>query len=133
MTPRQRKTRDEPKHAFADYRTKARELLRVMNFCLQDEEWNAVFITGVHSAISMCDAICIFHLGQKSAGKSHQDAALLLGQATNDQKNVARLSELLNIKHDAEYTPRLFARKDAYAYAKKVDRLMSWAEEQLPQ
>lgn len=125
-----------PISRFTEYRDKGRQFLRVMRMCQQDQEWDAAMVNGVHAAISMNDALCVFRLGKRSNGPSHQDAVRLLQQTSSTdkiQKNAQRLSDILNWKQVAEYTPRRISRSEAGKFAQQVERFFEWAESQLPQ
>lgn len=121
---------------FTDYRDKGRQFFHVMRMCLQDNEWDAAMVNGIHAAISMNDALCVLRLGKRSNGPSHQDAARLLEQvsATDKiKKNVQRLLDILNWKQEAEYSPRRMSGSEANKFAQQVERFVEWVESQLPQ
>ena len=125
-----------PKQEYAAYRAKALQFFTVMKLCLQDQEWDAVLLNGVHAAISMNDALTVFRLGQRSASKSHQDATILLSHVVAKEKHgkqqVAHLSRILNYKNLVEYEPRRFSAREAVEFAKQVDRFFTWVQELLP-
>ncbi|MBI3541346.1 MAG: hypothetical protein HY073_04335 [Deltaproteobacteria bacterium] len=125
-----------PNREFTDYREKGLQFFRVMKTCLQDSEWDAVFLNGVHAAITLSDALAVFRLGKRSKGKSHQDATVLLGQIVSQEEEgkryAARLSAILNWKNEAEYDSRRFTEQEAYRFAQSVERFMEWIQKQLP-
>lgn len=124
-----------PKNAYKSFAEKADQFFNVMNICLNDREWDAVLLNGVHAAIAINDALCIFLLGLRSTSKMHQDSVRLLIQAVpthEGKKNAVRLAEILNIKHKVEYESRRFIENEARRFAVQVDRFKSWAEKQLP-
>lgn len=128
-------TTDVSKNEYTEYQKKGRQFFNVMKICLQDGEWDAVLLNGVHAAISLADALAIFRLGKRSTSKAHQDAAGLLSQALPSEegrKNAARLAEILNYKHPVEYEARRFTEDEARRFAQKVERLILWIEKQLP-
>lgn len=105
-----------------------------MKICLEDGEWDAVLLNGLHAAISMNDALCVLKTGRRSASKFHQDAVILLGQACPSEegrKNVGRLAEILNFKNAIEYEARRFSEAEARDFAVKVERFISWVENQI--
>lgn len=135
MAAKKLSTTDVPKHAYADFHGKGMQFFTVMQLCFQDKEWDAVFLNGVHAAISLTDAITVYRIGKRSASQSHQDAATLLRQAvpnTDGQKNAVRLAEILNWKHEVEYEPRRFTQPEASGFTKAVERFSEWAQKQLP-
>lgn len=129
-------TTSVPKQEYTEYRAKALQFFAVMNFCLQDQEWDAVLLNGVHATISMSDALTVLRLGKRSASKSHQDATILLSHAVakedQGQRQATRLSEILNYKNLVEYAPRRFTAREASEFAKQVDRFVTWAQTLLP-
>lgn len=118
------------------YQKKASGFFNVMNMCLQDNEWDSVLLNGVHAALSMNDALCVYFLGKRSSGKSHNDAIFLLGQieqhSSEVRKNANRLSDILGEKNKIAYEPVVYGEKDAKDFALTVERFFSWAESILP-
>ncbi|MBI4224385.1 MAG: hypothetical protein HY609_05580 [Deltaproteobacteria bacterium] len=47
-------------------------------------------------------------------------------------KNANRLSQVLNERHLVEYEPRQFTQREAFDFAQRVERFMSWIASQLP-
>lgn len=132
---KQIKTTEVPKRNYRDYWEKAQQMLRVMRFCLEDNQWDAVLFNGVHACICASDALAVFCLGKRSTAQSHQDAILLLKQAARNAdsgKYGARFSEILNLKHLVEYEPRRFDAAEGSDFAKKVERFINWIQTQLP-
>lgn len=125
-----------PKEHCRDYAGKAQQGFRVMQWCLQDREWDSVLLNGVHASINLSDAISVFQIGQRSTGKDHRDAISLLTQALPNnkmiKKNAARLLEILDCKNEVEYEPRRFKEKEAYTFVKKVERFFEWGLNILP-
>lgn len=136
MAPKKINTADVSKGDYRDYRSKGLEFFGVMKICLQDREWDAVLLNGVHAAISLSDAVTVFKLGKRSTGRSHQDAMILLSQAVaqneEDRKNAGRLGDILNYKHTAEYESRRSTEREAHDFAKLVERFIGWAQKRLP-
>lgn len=81
MAARQLSTVDVPKGEYKNYREKGLQFFNVMKSCLQEGDWDAVVLNGVHTSISLSDALTVVRLGTRSSGKSHLDAAGLLSQA----------------------------------------------------
>lgn len=124
-----------PKSEYKSFQEKANQFFNVMNMCLNDHEWDAVLLNGLHAAMSINDALCVFRLGLRSISKMHQDAVRLLIQAVSTEdgkKNAHRLAEILNLKHTVEYEPRRFTENEARQFATKVDRFKNWVEAQMP-
>src|SRR3989338_1665236 len=129
------KTTAVSKNNYKSYQEKSDQFFNVMNTCLSDREWDAVLLNGVHAAISINDALCVFRLGLRSTSKMHQDSVRLLIQAdpTSDgKKNATRLADILNQKHEIEYEPRRFKESEARQFAEKVARFKNCAEKHIP-
>jgi len=136
MAATQIKTAPESTTAHVNFRGKAQQFYGSMMFCYQDQEWDSVFLLGVHAAISMTDALCVLKLQKRSISSSHQDAVRLLMECFSKdaeaRKNTDRLAQIINQKHLAEYEAKRFTQKDASEFIKKVERFMAWAKNKLP-
>ena len=72
----------------------------------RDESPIAATSLAIHSAINAADAVTGVRLGRRAAGRDHDEALSLLGQAGADGAEVARhLARLLPLKTKAEYEP----------------------------
>ncbi len=136
MSPKQIVARTVPKTHYRDYLEKAKQFYGTMMTCLQDREWDAILLLGVHAAISVTDALIVFHSEKRSTSKSHQDAVTLLIQTLPSdpdvKQNATRLSQIINEKHKVEYEPKRFSEKEALEFVKKVERYLQWAQTKLP-
>lgn len=136
MAPRKINTVDVPKPEYKNYREKGTQFFNVMKTCLQDRDWDAVLLNGVHASISLSDALTVFYLGKRSSGQSHQDAAILLSQAMDQNEEGRRysdrLAQILNWKHAAEYESKRASEREAHDFAKIVERFIEWARKKLP-
>lgn len=136
MAAIQIKTAPETKAAHVNFMGKAQQFYASMMLCYQDREWDSVFLLGVHAAISITDALCVFKLQKRSISSSHQDAARLLMECfprdAETKKNTDRLAHIINQKHLAEYEAKRFSEKDAAELVKQVERFMTWAKSRLP-
>lgn len=136
MTPKKISTANVPKGEFKNYRDKGKQFANVMRGCLQQGDWDAAILNGVHAAICLADAVTVFLIGKRSTAKSHQDAAFLLSQATGQdeegRKQAGRLAQILNWKHNAEYEPTRASENEARDFEKIVTRFIQWAEKRLP-
>lgn len=136
MTPKKIKTTQVQKSEYSDFLNKAKQFYDVMVSCLQNEEWDAVVLQGVHASISATDALLCFKVQIKSISKNHQDVTRLLKESmpSNEdvKKNADRLSQILNFKHAAEYESKRFTEREAYDFVKFVERYFQWIEKELP-
>jgi hypothetical protein len=75
---------------------------------------------GIHAGINSADAVCGARLGQRAAGRDHDQVLALLRQAGPDGAEVERdLRRLMPLKTKAEYEPDDIAPSVA---AKAVER-----------
>ncbi|MBI4374024.1 MAG: HEPN domain-containing protein [Deltaproteobacteria bacterium] len=132
-----RSTTEVPKEKFREYRNKAKQFYEVMLQCLQQNDWDAVILNGVHASISLSDAVTVFLIGKRSTGKSHQEAAYLLSQAVGQEeegrRQANRLAQILNWKHNAEYEPTRTSEREARDFEKIVTRFIQWARSRIPE
>lgn len=123
-----------PRHHYKDYRQKASEFLKVMLICLNDGQWDAAVLNGVHAAISVTDALLVFRGGVRSVSQKHDDVVILLRQNISSKElngHDARLSRILNFKSLVSYQPVVMNESKARQFAKDVERYFEWASKLL--
>ena len=76
MTP-QHTTRDVAKAMYANYLKRAEECQRAAQHSFGAQEWNAATINAIHASIAAVDALCVYFLGKRHAGDSHNVAVVL--------------------------------------------------------
>lgn len=135
MTPKF-STRDVNKSLYANYFKRAEECLYAARDSFDAEKWNASAINSIHSCIAACDAVCVYFLGKRHAGDSHNDAIRLLKMiGENDEginANANRASRIISIKNMAEYEERLVYRSEAEKILKDCERFFEFAKKRLP-
>jgi len=100
------------------------------------QEWNASTINAIHSCIAACDAICVYFLGKRHAGESHEDAVSLFetiaekGEEINTNAN--RILRILRIKNMAEYEERLVYKTESEKVLKDCERFLEFVKRKLP-
>jgi hypothetical protein len=100
-----------------------------------NEEWTAAAINAIHSCIAGCDAMCVFYLGKRHAGESHNETITLfksIGGKEEISVNAKRLIRVLSIKNMAEYEERLVRRKEAEDAVKDCERFLEFIKKELP-
>jgi uncharacterized protein (UPF0332 family) len=101
-----------------------------------NQEWNAATINGIHSCIAACDAMCVYFLGKRNAGESHNDAVNLFKTIKADDEeintNANRIIRILRIKNMAEYEERLVYKSEAEKALKDCERFLEYVKKQLP-
>jgi len=135
MTPKFR-TRDVEKSLYINYFKRAEECLHAAKNSFVVQEWNAATINAIHSCISACDAICIYFLGRRHAGESHNDAVTIFRTIKFDDEeintNANRVLRILRIKNMAEYEERLVHRSEAEKVLKDCERFFEYVRRKLP-
>ena len=129
-------TRDVAKPLYVNYLKRAEECLHAAKNSFVAQEWNAAAINAIHSCIAACDVMCVYFLGRRHAGGSHNQAINLFKTIKNQDKeinaNANRISRILGIKNMAEYEERLVSRSEAEKVLKDCERLFEYIKKQLP-
>jgi len=129
------KTRDVQKSLYTNYLKRAEECLHSAKISFSNQEWNASTISAIHSCIAGCDAMCVYFLGKRHAGKDHSSAVTIfktIGSSEDINKNANRISRILNIKNIAEYEERLIYRTEAEKILKNCERFLRYVKKTLP-
>jgi uncharacterized protein (UPF0332 family) len=129
------KTRDVHKSLYTNYVIRAEECFNAAKMSFSNEEWTAAAINAIHSCIAGCDAMCVFYLGKRHAGESHNETVALfksIGGKEEISVNAKRLTKILSIKNMAEYEERLVRRKEADEAVKDCERFLEFVKKQLP-
>ena len=127
------KTRDVPKSAYTNYLKKAEECFHAVEVALTSEEWNAAAINAIHCSICACDAMCVYFLGKRHSGESHNDAATLFKTIKHTEEfntNANRLLRILGMKNMAEYEDRLVYRSEAEKIYRDCERFLDFVKSQ---
>lgn len=133
MTPKF-KTRDVSKSFYSNYLKKADECLHAAKTSFFNQEWNSATISAIHACISGCDAMCVYFLGKRNAGESHNDAVALFKTIQSNESintNANRISRILRIKNMAEYEERLIYRSEAEKVLKDCERFIEFVKKKL--
>jgi HEPN domain-containing protein len=128
------KTRDVPKAAYANFLKKARECFHAAEKALAEKEWNAAAINAIHCSICACDAMCVYFLGKRHSGESHNDAVAVFKTIKSSEEfktNANRLLRILRMKNMAEYEERLVYPSEAEKIHKDCERFLRFVEDRL--
>ncbi len=134
MTPNF-KTRDVAKSAYKNYLQRADECLNATRTSFDSGEWNASAINAIHSCISACDAMCVYFLGKRHSGESHNEAAVLFKSIKSSEEmntNANRIMRLLRMKNMAEYEDRLVNKSEAEKMLLDSERFFEFVISKLP-
>ena len=66
------KTRDEDKSLYINFLKKSKEFMNAAMASLERQEYNVACSNAVHTVISGTDALCVYFLGKRSSGDSHE-------------------------------------------------------------
>ncbi len=90
------------------YAKKAQEFTDAAISELNAGRFTSACSLAVHAGISAADAVCGARVGQRAAGKEHNQVLVLLGKAGRDGAEIEReLGRLLPLKTNAEYEPAI--------------------------
>lgn len=134
MTPKL-KTRDVSKALYVNYLKRAQECWHAALNSLGSEEWNASSINAIHCCIAACDAMCVYFLGKRHSGESHNGSAALFKTIKNTDEyntNTNRILRILRMKNMAEYEERLVYKAEAAKILKDCERLLAFVKSKLP-
>ena len=135
MTPKF-KTRDVAKSLYTNYLKRAEECFHAAKNSFNSQEWNAATINAIHACIAGCDAMCVYFLGRRHAGESHNETATLFKTIdSNDESintNANRVARILSVKNFAEYEDRLVHRSEAEKVVINCGRFLEYIKTKLP-
>jgi HEPN domain-containing protein len=124
-----------PRADAPGYFRKAEQFCLAATAALAQDRYDAAMLCAVHAGISCADAVCVGLGGRRSGDPDHMRAADLLetvGASSPPIKEKAQLLRSLNqLKNRVEYEDKPATRDDAEAAAKRCERLVSWAKEEL--
>lgn len=129
------KTRDVQKSLYGNYLKRADECLHAARHSFNNQEWNAATINAIHCSIAACDAICVYFLGKRYAGDSHNETVTLFKTIKQNETisiNVNRILRILRIKNMAEYEERLVYKSEAEKVLKDCERFVEFVKNELP-
>ena len=130
------RTRRVDKAGFAVYRKRSDQYEAAARRSAELRHWDSAVGNAIHAAISMADALAVWHLGMRCASQDHREAVELffrLSFAKKEQdENGRHLSKLLELKNAAEYEERNLKAGDWDAAAPHLARFREWAAKKLP-
>ena len=123
-----------PKARYIVYLRRAREFEMQMDRAATEGAWNSVGLLGVHSVISICDALTVQRSGQRWSGQDHAGvvgmvSALHLADA---ERALRQISRVLEAKNRVEYESREFTAQEAADVRLNASRVRAWATSLLP-
>ena len=86
MTPKNPTTKDVEKSFYSNFMQRAQECFHAASYSCKHQEWTAAAINAIHATIAACDAMCVYFLGKKSAGESHNQAITLFKTIKNSKE-----------------------------------------------
>ena len=119
---------------YTNYLQRADECFHAAQTSFQAQEWTATAINAIHAGIAACDAMCVFYLGKRHAGETHNESVALfksINESDDLRKNAQRLTRLLSIKNMAEYEERLVYQAEAEHAIKDCERFLEYVKDTL--
>lgn len=92
-------------------------------------------LMAVQGAIAACDALTIFHRGERATSDRHLDAVAVLGRMAHlpgVQEAAGHLARLLRVKGEVEYTGRAQSAREAAALVEHARAFFDFVERHLP-
>ena len=134
MTAKKLKTVNVEKNDYKVFLKKAKDFYKIMLKARDTENWTAVGLNAVHCAISCCDAMLTFHLGIRSAGEDHMQAAGLLMRLplAIQEGEVNAFKRIIAKKNLIAYENREFRETEAIDILKLAERFYRWTSSRLP-
>jgi hypothetical protein len=128
VAPRQTRTRPVNAAQARAYVSKAEEYLSAATAELEARRPIAATSLAIHAGISAADAVTGMRLGQRAAGRDHDEALVLLRTAGPDGITAAKaLARLLPMKTRAEYESDDIPRSDASKAVERASRIVEVA------
>lgn len=133
MTPKKLKTQAVEKSEYKIFLKKAKDFHDIMFTARDSGNWTAVGLNAVHCAISCCDAMLVFHLGIRSVGEDHMDAAELLSRIPKEaaSEEIATFKRIVAKKNMIAYENREFRQSEAFDIVKMTERFYEWVTSSL--
>lgn len=134
MTAKKAKTVNVGKNEYRVFLKKAKDFYEIMLNARDTGNWTAVGLNAVHCAISCSDAILTFHLGIRSTGEDHLQAADLLLRLPREieEGETNTFKRVIAKKNLIAYECREFRQPEAVDILKLAERLYRWAAAKLP-
>jgi HEPN domain-containing protein len=135
MAPRRIDVKTVPKD---DYRARWRKALdrrAAMERELAAGAADPALLLAVQGAIAACDALTIFHRGERATSDRHLDALEVIGRLTHLpdlSAAAAHLARLLRVKGEVEYTGRAPSPREAASLVEHARRFYEFVERHLP-
>jgi len=130
------KTREIRRSDYTIFVVKAKEFYQTMFQAEKKSNWNAVGLNGVHTIISLLDALLVKYTGIRSIDDEHIKVVDLVNSSLSNiikdvktKGNTAR--RILAKKNLVAYENRNFLKKEALDMIKQVERFFNWAIEYL--
>ena len=122
---------------YVNYLVRSKECLSAAMHSFGLNQWNASAISAIHSGIASLDALCVYYLGQRHAGQSHEDAITLFRSIKQISRKdidiiVNRIIKILKMKNMAEYEERLVQQTEAQNILRDAERLFEAVKNKLP-
>ncbi|MFH1200320.1 MAG: HEPN domain-containing protein [Candidatus Micrarchaeota archaeon] len=127
------RTRPVDRAKSAVYFRKAKEFFNGMQKAQAEAMLNLACLNAIHCTISCADALGAHFLGERSAGQSHDDAAVLVLQTKlpGISQKARQIRDILNFKTLVEYSDDEPTEAEAARLILQTARVFEWAKQLL--
>lgn len=122
------------KRNYRTYLQRASECAQLMDDASQRGLWGGALVNAVHCAISACDAVTTYYLGERSSGQRHTDVVFLLQRSAAPEavSQVRRVQAILSKKSEIEYGATELPASRTRQVIEDAHAVLSWARRILP-
>ena len=135
MTPKRIPTRLVPKEEYLGRWRKALDRRAAMERELAARALDPALLLAVQGVIAACDALTIYHRGERAAALRHGDALEVFNRLTNlhgIKEAAGLLARLLRVKGDIEYTGRSQEPQEVRALIDHARKFFAFVANHLP-
>jgi|HubBroStandDraft_4_1064222.scaffolds.fasta_scaffold71822_3 HEPN domain-containing protein len=127
------RTIDVPRGRSLVYLRRAEQLIKAVDWGIDQGNASAVAVAAVQASISAVDAFLVHHLGKRSGGTDYHESLSLVASSSSPAKREIgqHLQRVLDRKNEVEYQDREVTLADAKELAKHAHRLLDIVRKQL--
>ncbi|MCI4332882.1 MAG: HEPN domain-containing protein [Thermoplasmata archaeon] len=120
------RTTDVPRGRSHVYLRRAEQLMKGVDWGIEQGNANVAAVNAVQASISAVDAFLVHHLGKRSSGSDHHESLNLVANSSSPAKREIgqHLQRVLDRKNEVEYQDREVALGDSKELAKHARRLL---------
>jgi len=135
MAPKRIPARNVSRDEYGPRLKNAVDRLDAMEEVLEAGRHDPALVLAVQAVIAACDAMTIYHLGERSSAAGHQAAVSVFSRLPSlpdiDQART-HLSRVLDQKAEIEYSGKPIRKKDLESIVDHARRFVGYARRRLP-